>query len=82
MSQPNAKQSGYAYLKSQYFALCGAIRKQLTGNGRVNDNAAAEAIIAGATVRAENSNRIYFKDSVAQLRTSYEALKPQKAVEA
>jgi hypothetical protein len=79
MSQPK---SGYAYLKSQYFALCGAVRKQLAGNGRVTNNAAAEAIIAASTVRAEGKNSIYFKDSVEKLRAAYDALKPQEAVEA
>jgi len=85
MSQPKAQpkaKTGYAYLASQYFALCGAIRKALTGNGRDNSNAAAEAVIAGATVKVEGSNRIYFKDSVAQLRAAYETLKPQEAVKA
>lgn len=81
MSQPKATKSAYSYLKSQYFALCGAIRKHFAGNGRSTDNAAAEAMIAGATVR-NDKNQIYFKDSVAQLRAVYDALKPQEAVEA
>ena len=77
MSQPK---SAYSYFKSQYFSLVGAIRKHFAGNGRVTDNPAAEALIQGATVR--NEKGIYFKDSVAQLRAAYEALKPQEAVEA
>jgi len=81
MSQPNAKKTGYQYLVSQYFGLTGAIRKAMTGNGRDTSNAAAEALIKLATVRAEKGN-IYFKDSVAQLREVYAALKPQEAVEA
>lgn len=71
--------NGYAFLKSQYFSLCGAIRKVLTGNGRNTDNTAAEVLIATATVRVENSKRIYFKDSVANLRATLEALKAQPA---
>lgn len=74
MSQPK---NGYQYLVSQYFGLCGAIRKKIAGNGRVVDNVAAETLITNATVRAEGSNRIYFKDSVANLRAVYAALKPQ-----
>lgn len=76
MSQPK---SGYAYLASQYFGLCGAIRKALTGNGRNTDNAAAEVLITTATVRVEGKNSIYFKDSVANLRATLEALKVQTA---
>jgi len=72
MSQP---QTGYAYLKSQYFRLCGAVRKHFTGNGRDNSNAAAEAVIVGATVTGDKG--IYFKASVEKLRAAYKALQPQ-----
>lgn len=65
--------STYKSLVQANFALQGAVRKRLAGNGRNTDNAAAEAIIAGCIVKTANG-QIRQKETVAKLRRALNAL--------
>jgi len=59
--------SAYQVLTQRYFVKCSVLRKHFTGSGKDHSSTIAEAIIADCTVRLENSNSIYMKDSVANL---------------